>query len=119
MRGGAVREKGRGDIGAISALLKWLGERGLSTGPIRLRSDSELSIRAVATVVAALRPQGETMVEVTAVISSSSLGAMERWSETLAGLTRTLLLDAGCRLGKKLLATSILPVGHAACSIPA
>ena len=71
----------------------------------------------MAAAVAALRPQGETMVEVTPVGSSSSLGAVERWSETLAGLTRTLLLDAGGCLEKKLLATSALfpwAIRHAA-----
>ena len=112
-----VRQKGRGDPGAVNSLLRWLHECGLGAGVIRLRSDSEVSIRAVANAVAALRTQGETMVEVTPVGSSSSLGAVERWSETLAGLTRTLLLDAGGRLGKKLMATSALfpwAVRHAA-----
>eukprot|EP00972_Heterocapsa_arctica_P014371 2114061-Heterocapsa_arctica.AAC.1 len=71
-------------------------------GPIRLRSDSETSIRAVAAALAASRDQGETMVEVSPVNSSSSLGAVERRSQTLAGLVRTLLIDSGRRLGAKL-----------------
>eukprot|EP00972_Heterocapsa_arctica_P071206 10518344-Heterocapsa_arctica.AAC.1 len=41
------------------------------------------------------------MVEVSPVNSSRSLGAVERWSQTLAGLVRTILIDAGRRLGAK------------------
>ena len=94
----------------------------MATGPTRLRSDSELSVRAVATAVAALRPQGETMVEVTPVGSSSSLGAVERWSETPCRPDTDVV--AGCRRMPREEAVGderALPVGHPApaCSIPA
>eukprot|EP00972_Heterocapsa_arctica_P069657 10293193-Heterocapsa_arctica.AAC.1 len=40
--------KGATDTFAVAALVRWLGEAGLGSGPIRLRSDSEVSIRNVA-----------------------------------------------------------------------
>ena len=48
-----------------------LKEQGLAEGIIRLRTDPEVSIRAVAAAVAAMRPQGETLVEVSPVGSST------------------------------------------------
>eukprot|EP00972_Heterocapsa_arctica_P103832 15302698-Heterocapsa_arctica.AAC.1 len=79
-----VYKKGSTDRHAVSNFLLWLNELGLMQGQIRLRSDSETSIRAVAAALAASRDQGETMVEVSPVNSSSSRGAVERWSQTLA-----------------------------------
>eukprot|EP00972_Heterocapsa_arctica_P031918 4701856-Heterocapsa_arctica.AAC.1 len=58
-----VDHKGPTDRHAVSNFLLWLSEQGLQKGPIRLRSDSETSIRAVASAIAASRDQGETMVE--------------------------------------------------------
>ena len=84
-----VRSKGQMDRNAISVLLQWLLEAGL-TGLIRLRTDGEPCIQAVAAEVAARRSLAETLVEVTPRSSSSSLGACERFSETIAGLVRTL-----------------------------
>ena len=71
-----VNKKGPTDRYAITNFLKWLSEQGLATGVIRLRSDSETSIRAVAAAIAAFRIPGETMLEVSPVHSSSSLGAL-------------------------------------------
>eukprot|EP00972_Heterocapsa_arctica_P064028 9447865-Heterocapsa_arctica.AAC.1 len=109
--------KGPTDRNAVSSVLLWLTELGLQKGPIRLRTDSEASIRAVAASVAASRDQGDTILEVSPVHSSSSLGAVERWSQTLAGLVRTLLLDLGRRLGMKIRSRDALfpwAVRHAA-----
>ena len=110
-------KKGPSDHYALNSLLRWLNEQGLGTGVTRLRSDSEVSIRAVATAIAASRRPGETMVEVSPVHSSSSLGAVERWSQSVAGLVRTLLIDAGRRLKCKFMAKDALfawAVRHAA-----
>ena len=110
-------KKGPGEHHALNSLLRWLNEQGLGTGVIRLRSDSEVSIRAVATAIAASRRPGETMVEVSPVHSSSSLGAVERWSQSVAGLVRMLPIDAGRRLKRKCMAKDALfawAVRHAA-----
>eukprot|EP00972_Heterocapsa_arctica_P018368 2713535-Heterocapsa_arctica.AAC.1 len=48
------------------------------------------------------------MLEISLVNSSSSLGAVERWSQTVAGLVRTLLIDAGRRLRTKFKAKDAL-----------
>eukprot|EP00972_Heterocapsa_arctica_P003674 548567-Heterocapsa_arctica.AAC.1 len=53
-----VDKKGPTDRHAVNSFIKWLGEQGLSTGVIRLRSDSETSIKAVAAAVAASRGPG-------------------------------------------------------------
>ena len=105
---GCVAQKWPMDQYAINSLVRWLKEHGLASGMIRLRTDSEVSIRAVAAAVAAMRPQGGTLVEVSPVNSSSSLGGVERWSQTLTGHVRALVLDAGRRLGRKLTAVSAL-----------
>ena len=103
-----VDKKGPTDRYAITNSLKWLGGHGLATGVIRLRSDSETSIRAVAAAIAAFRTPGETMLEVSSVHSSSSLGAVERWPQSPAGLVRTMVIDAGRRLGQKFKAKDAL-----------
>ena len=59
-------------------------------------------IRADATKLASLRRQEETLTEVSPAGSSNALGAVERWAESIAGLVRTIVLEAGKRLGHKI-----------------
>ena len=97
--------------------MKWLNEAGLATGMLRLRTDAEPAIRSVAAVLMQRRRPGDTILEVTPVASSSSLGAAERWAQELAGLVRTLILDAERRWGARIRANSPLfawAVRHAA-----
>ena len=71
--------------------MAWLAEAGLY-GPIRLRTD-EVSIRAVAAELAARR-RAATLLEITPVGSSNSLGLAERACAEVGGMTRTLRLAA-------------------------
>ena len=93
-----VKTKGLEDRAAVSMLAQGFLEAGL-TGDIRLRSDGEASVRAVALEVAARRAPAQTIVEVTPRGSSSSLVAAERFAETLAGLNRTYRLALEKRWG--------------------
>ena len=73
----ACRTKGRSDQEAIQGLCRFFTEAGLN-GTVRLRSDSEPAIQAVAQEIAVRRTPAVTIVETTPVGSSSSLGAGER-----------------------------------------
>ena len=79
------------DRNAVTVLLQWMHGAGLN-GLIRLRTDGEPAIQAVAAEIAARRSPAETLVEITPRSLSSSLGACGRFSETIAGLVRTLQL---------------------------
>eukprot|EP00972_Heterocapsa_arctica_P040047 5899193-Heterocapsa_arctica.AAC.1 len=83
------RSKGRGDREAILGLVRYLLEAGIA-GTVRLRSDPEPSIQAVAQEIAALRSRVTTIVEVIPTGSSSSLGAGERMIQAIAGQVRAL-----------------------------
>ena len=85
-----VQAKGRGDARALGALHAWFEEAAL-TGAMRLRTDSEPSIKAIAQAAALRRAPAETHLETTLVGSSDSLGACERFAQTVAGLARTWL----------------------------
>ena len=69
--------KGGQDTASIDSLTKWLNEAGLATGMLRLRTDAEPAIRSVAAVLMQRRRPGDTILEVTPVASSSSLGGAE------------------------------------------
>ena len=84
-----VRVKGCAEERVASAVLRDVAEAGLH-GPIRLRTDSESAIVAVAQKVAQLRSGARTVLETISVVSSSSLGSAERWSESLTGLVRVM-----------------------------
>ena len=88
---GAARTKGAGDMNTIAAMCRFLVEAGL-TARLRLRTDAEPSIKAVAAAVAAQRAPAETVIETSPVGSSSSIGAVERKIQTLAGQIRVLRL---------------------------
>ena len=79
--GRVVKAKGRAGAAALVALNAWFSEAAL-TGTIRLRTDGEPAIRAVAQAAALRRAPAETHLETTPVGSSDSLGACERFSET-------------------------------------
>jgi len=87
-----VAAKGREDEVVTAALLRWLQEAGIGDTASRLRSDSEASIRAFAQEVANRRMPAKTLIETAPVRSSGSMGGVERFSESLAGLVRTIRL---------------------------
>eukprot|EP00972_Heterocapsa_arctica_P103140 15199576-Heterocapsa_arctica.AAC.1 len=78
------RWKGRGDREAIVGLVRYLLEAGIA-GNVRLRSDSEPAIQAVAQEVVALRSPATTICEVMPKGSSSSLGTGERMIQAIVG----------------------------------
>ena len=84
--------KGRGDQEAIRAFCPWLMQTGYA-GSVRLRCDSEPAIMAVAQDVARMRGANETILEITPVGSSSSLGGFERFSQTLVAQIRAYKLE--------------------------
>ena len=87
--GVVARSKGRADGAQITHVLRFLQESG-HTGAIRLRSDGEHAIVAVASEIAARRHPAETAVETTAPGSAGSLGGADRWAGLLGGLVRCL-----------------------------
>ena len=101
----ACREKGRNDQAAISALHTWCMQTGLS-GTLRLRSDLEPSIRAVASELAARRTPAITLVETSPECSSGSTGGVERAIQSVAGLVRTLRTAVEQRWGRRVVALS-------------
>lgn len=64
-----------------------------------MRTDGEQAIRMVSLDLAARGTLVKTLIEVTPARSSSSLGACERFSETISGMVRTLKAAAGRLLG--------------------
>ena len=86
--GRVVQAKGRSDATALLALNAWYQEAGLN-GDIRLRTDGEPAIRAVARAAAIRRAPAVSLLETSPVGSSDSLGSCERFAETVAGMART------------------------------
>ena len=85
------RTKSSSDPYVIQTLLRFFTESG-TKATFRLRSDSEQAIVGLAQQVALKRPQEATILETTAVASSSSLGGAERYAQALAGQVRCLRL---------------------------
>eukprot|EP00972_Heterocapsa_arctica_P024154 3560617-Heterocapsa_arctica.AAC.1 len=85
--------------------MRYLLEAGIA-GTVRLRSDSELSIQAVAQEVAALRSTATTICEITPKGSSSSLGAGERMIQAIAGQFRALKMVVERKWGRPVLTNS-------------
>ena len=98
-----------GDRALIADLLRFFQEAGIG-GRLRLRTDGEPAIAAVARAVAVARGSENdeplTIVEESPNKSSASLGSAERWAETLGGLVRTLRADVEERQGVRLRANS-------------
>eukprot|EP00972_Heterocapsa_arctica_P080498 11862313-Heterocapsa_arctica.AAC.1 len=94
-----VDAKAKIDASAMDTLMRWLGEAGLASVPIKIRTDGETAMRSVAADVASRRSPVPTLTEVTPSYSSSSLGACERFSETVSGLVRTLKASVEKLLG--------------------
>ena len=69
-------------------MLKYMSEAALS-GKVKVRTDSELAIAALAQGLMQARAPQETILETTPVSSSSSLGLAERYAETLESIVRT------------------------------
>ena len=85
--------KGRQDTHLLQQLEGWMLEAGLS-GPVTLRCDPEPAIQALAQMLVyrrSLAQAGQAVLETSPTISSSSLGAAERYISTVDGLFRTLL----------------------------
>ena len=66
-----VTKRGRGDRHVVLALHRWLRGNGLNS-QIRIRTDRESSIRSLAAELVAVRHPAVTILELTAVGSSSS-----------------------------------------------
>eukprot|EP00972_Heterocapsa_arctica_P010760 1577177-Heterocapsa_arctica.AAC.1 len=93
----------------LAAFVLWLEEA--SVGAMRLRSDSEPSVRALAGQLAARsrgRDAGAAVVESSRTKSSGSLGGVERYAQTVTGLLRTHILDAQSRWSRRIAASSSL-----------
>eukprot|EP00972_Heterocapsa_arctica_P033234 4889612-Heterocapsa_arctica.AAC.1 len=86
----------------METLMRWLGEAALASAKIRIRTDGENAMRSVAADIARRRSPVATLTEVTPSYSSSSLGACERFSETVSGLVRTLKANVDKLLGVEL-----------------
>ena len=86
-----ARHKGPEDKHVLQVLLNFLAEAGC-LGELRLRTDSEVAIVALARELARVR-RAQTVLEVTPVGSSNSLGGAERFCESLGGMIRTLRLS--------------------------
>ncbi len=68
---------------------RYLLEAGLA-GDIRVRTDKELAAKQMARLLAVARRPARTIVEESPVKSSSSMGAVERWAQTVGGWTLEL-----------------------------
>jgi hypothetical protein len=99
------RAKGRADSYVLQAAMEFLLEAGL-TGTLRLRTDAEPAIQAVAQAIAARRSPARTVVEVTPVGSSSSLGSAERLAQDVGAGVRTLTMMVEQRWNVKVAADS-------------
>lgn len=89
----AVKSKGRCDQDFFNAALRFFCEAGLNTEvALRIRTDQENSIQAVAQAIARLR-QAPTVVEVAPRGSHSSLAAAEQYISSLTGQIRALAID--------------------------
>eukprot|EP00972_Heterocapsa_arctica_P008156 1192385-Heterocapsa_arctica.AAC.1 len=74
----------------LGAFILWLEEAGV--GGMRLRSDAEPAVRALAGQLAArsrARDNRVVVVESSPTISSGSMGGVERYAQTVTGLLRT------------------------------
>ena len=66
----------------LANLRRYLLEAGLA-GDIRVRTDQEPAARQMAKLLAVARRPARTIVEESPVKSSSSMGAVERWAQTV------------------------------------
>jgi hypothetical protein len=82
----AVKQKGPKDKYVLQTIMNWLAEAGLH-GPIRLRTNSEPSIRAVAAKLVARRC-ATTLLETTPIGSKSDV--VERACAKIGSMSRTL-----------------------------
>ena len=112
--GGVAMAKGaKGDQELVADFMNWLREAGVQ-GRTRLRSDKEQPAADVANAVARLRgtdpgtKESLTIVELSPTKSPASIGAADRWAQTLTGLMRTQLEDLRVRTGVKLRAVSAI-----------
>jgi hypothetical protein len=97
--------KGPKDEAVVAGICRFLIEAGCS-GLLRLRTDQEPAIEAMAQRVAAVRSPAQTIIEVTPVGSSSSLGSAERKVQTIGGQVRVLRLAFEAQWHVKVLAVS-------------
>jgi hypothetical protein len=93
-----VEVKGRLDTMVIKGVLRWLLEIGRA-GSLRLRTDPEPAMMAIAQAIARGRGEQTTVVETTPVNSKGSLGACERANQTFMGQLRTHKAEVEERLG--------------------
>lgn len=103
----AVSVKGGRDSVVLANLQRYLLEAGLA-GDIRVRTDQEPAAKQMAKLLAVARRPARTIVEESPVKSSSSMGAVERWAQTVGGLARTYVAAAARRWGRKALAAAPL-----------
>ena len=96
-----VREKGPGDQHAIRVILGWLAEVRIA-GELRLRTNGEQAISALADLVAQRR-RPPTLVEISSVSGGDLCGAAERSCQAIAGVARTLCLALGELWGEQIL----------------
>ena len=78
------KSKGTADGVPIASLVKWLGEFGIN-GELRIRTDPEPSITAVARAIGDKRGVGITFLEETAINSPASKGGVESYIAVLGG----------------------------------
>ena len=101
----SVRVDSKGhDPAAVAAVLAFLTEVGLNSGPLEIHTDSEPSICALAKDVADKRPH--TLLRKGPPGHHQSQGAVERYARTYAGQCRTFRLALEAKLGEKVSATS-------------
>ena len=93
-----VEIKGRLDTMVVKGVLRWLLELGHASA-LRIRTDPEPAIMAIAQATARARGDVTTVVETSPVASKGSLGACERANQTFMGLLRTHKAEVEERLG--------------------
>ena len=86
--------KGKSDPLAVAGRLQWCRTEVGLHGELRVRTDGEPAIQALAADFAVRRAPLSTLVETTPAYSPGSVGACDRFAETLAGLLRTMRLYA-------------------------
>ncbi|CAE8602804.1 unnamed protein product [Polarella glacialis] len=98
------RVKGREDVEALRALYDFTLEAGLVGQDLRVRTDSEPSIMALAQALGNRRSPARTFLETAPIKSPGSIGAVDRFAQTAAGECRALKMDVeeiwACAVGE-------------------
>ncbi|CAE8636697.1 unnamed protein product, partial [Polarella glacialis] len=87
------RVKGREDMEALRALYDFTLEAGLMGQDLRVRTDSEPSIMALAQALGNRRSPARNFLETAPIKSPGSVGAVDRFAQTAAGECRALKMD--------------------------